>query len=238
MRAYVHELFSSLQGEGTHVGEWHVFLRFSGCPLRCIYCDTVQARTVRQTCVVHTSPPSVLHNPVGLDEVLDAIECLWSTRCEFVSLTGGEPLLYPDFILALAEHCPHPLYLETSGVPHSSALRVAHAIDVAACDIKLREHGATSHYEELVEQEIATIHALLESGVEVCVKVVVLERTDVDTIEQAASLLEGLPITLVLQPAAGTVMDMERVACMADAAAEHVEHVRVVPQLHTLLNIR
>jgi len=238
MRACVHELFCSIQGEGTHVGEWHVFLRFSGCPLHCIYCDTVQARTVRPSCVVHTSPPFVLHNPVGLDEVLDAIERLWSTRCEFVSLTGGEPLLYPDFILALAEHCSHPLYLETSGVPHDSALRVAHVIDVAACDIKLREHGATPHYAELVEQEIATIRALVKEGVEVCVKVVVLEDTKVDTIERVASLLGGLPITLVLQPAAGSAVNMEKLAWMADVAAVHVEPVRMVPQLHTLLNIR
>jgi len=244
MKAHMHEVFSSIQGEGTHAGRWHVFTRFSGCPLRCCYCDTPHARTLCAQCTVHSEPPYTLSNPVGVDEVVEAVERMWTPSTEMLSLTGGEPLLYPDFILSLSEVCARPLFLETAGVPHSSAIRVASVLDAAACDIKLREHSATAHYEELLQQEVATIRTFVDAGVDVCVKVVVLDATTPATIDRVATALKGLPITLVLQPASGGLghpldeAGLLQLRELSDAAIQHVEDVRIIPQLHVLLNIR
>lgn len=244
MRAFVYEIFSSIQGEGTHVGRWHVFVRFSGCHLRCCYCDTPDARTLSPLCRVHFSPPYTLSNPVGLDDVVSAVERMWTPSTEMLSLTGGEPMLYPDFIIALSEVCTHPLLLETAGVPHSSASKIADVIDVAACDVKLKEHRATSGYESLFQQEIATIRTFVDAGVEVCVKVVVLDETTPETIAHVARALEDAPITLVLQPATTTTRPhlddraLSHLKALSDAAIQHVGDVRVIPQLHVSLGIR
>jgi len=74
----VNEVFFSIQGEGTRAGQPCVFVRLTGCPLRCTYCDTAyafhegQARSER--------------------EILDEIEPI---PCRLVELTGGEPLAQP-----------------------------------------------------------------------------------------------------------------------------------------------
>jgi len=43
----IFEIFSSFQGEGTLVGRRQIFIRFAGCPLRCSYCDTPEARNFK-----------------------------------------------------------------------------------------------------------------------------------------------------------------------------------------------
>lgn len=75
----VHEIFHSLQGESTRVGRPCVFIRFTGCDLRCSWCDTAYA----------FQGGTKMSRP----EILAAIE-RWPTR--YVTLTGGEPLLQKE----------------------------------------------------------------------------------------------------------------------------------------------
>jgi 7-carboxy-7-deazaguanine synthase len=81
----VSEIFFSIQGEGTRAGRPCVFVRFTGCDLRCVYCDTAYA----------------FHG--GTDrsraEILEAVAAY---PCTFVLLTGGEPLLQRE-LPALAQ---------------------------------------------------------------------------------------------------------------------------------------
>jgi 7-carboxy-7-deazaguanine synthase len=104
----VTEIFHSIQGESTYVGQPCVFVRLTGCPLRCTWCDTEYAfyGGKELTC----------------EEVLSQVQ---SYACELVEVTGGEPLAQPDavpFISALCER-NHTVLLETSG-----------AIDIAPVD--------------------------------------------------------------------------------------------------------
>jgi len=73
----VNEIFYSLQGEGYHTGTPAVFIRFSGCNLRCPFCDTQ-----------HQSGIEMTHGQI-IDEV-----CRYDAR--HVVLTGGEPALQAD----------------------------------------------------------------------------------------------------------------------------------------------
>lgn len=75
----VTEIFFSIQGEGTRAGRPCVFVRFTGCDLRCGYCDTTYA--------FHGG------REVPRDEVLREIAAY---PCRFVLLTGGEPMLQKD----------------------------------------------------------------------------------------------------------------------------------------------
>lgn len=94
------EIFYSLQGESTRTGLPTVFVRLTGCPLRCHYCDTTYAFHGGQS--------------QALDEVIQQIDAY---QCPYVCVTGGEPLAQPACIELLKRLCDAGLQvsLETSG---------------------------------------------------------------------------------------------------------------------------
>ncbi|MDG1206622.1 MAG: 7-carboxy-7-deazaguanine synthase QueE [Pseudomonadales bacterium] len=94
------EIFYSLQGEAKTVGLPTAFVRLTGCPLRCTYCDTEYAFTGGE----------VLEMQAVLDQVA-------GYRPRFVTVTGGEPLAQPGCIELLVQLCDagYQVSLETSG---------------------------------------------------------------------------------------------------------------------------
>ena len=79
----VAEIFRSLQGEGLYLGTTSLFLRTTGCNLRCWFCDT----------------PYTSWNPEGHQQPWRAVlDELLREDCEHVVITGGEPLLQPDLV--------------------------------------------------------------------------------------------------------------------------------------------
>lgn len=94
----INEIFYSLQGEGRFTGRAAVFIRFSGCNLRCPFCDT-DFKDYRE---------------MTLNDILDAIQP-WHD-CGFVVLTDGEPSLQVDEALIEALHKEHFfICIETNG---------------------------------------------------------------------------------------------------------------------------
>lgn len=77
----INEIFHSIQGESTHAGRPCVFVRLTGCNLRCRWCDTAYA--------FHEGQPRTV------DSVVDEVA---GFGCSLVEVTGGEPLLQPDAI--------------------------------------------------------------------------------------------------------------------------------------------
>jgi 7-carboxy-7-deazaguanine synthase len=116
-RLRVNEIFHSLQGEADCVGFPTVFVRLTGCPLRCQYCDTEYA----------------FHAGDWFD--LDAIvEKVREFGAGHVCVTGGEPLAQPNCLKLLSRLCDLGLHvsLETSGALDVAAVdpRVSRVIDV------------------------------------------------------------------------------------------------------------
>ena len=107
----VNEIFFSLQGESTRVGIPTVFVRLTGCPLRCGYCDTAYAFHEGKTRLIDDVLAEVATHP---------------TRT--VCVTGGEPLAQINCLALLARLCDagHSVSLETSG-----------AIDIAKVDARV-----------------------------------------------------------------------------------------------------
>lgn len=94
------EIFHSLQGESVTVGLPTIFIRLTGCPLRCQYCDTAYAFSGG--------------NLISLEAILT---CTRSYDCQSVCVTGGEPLAQPNCIELLKRLCDegYQVSLETSG---------------------------------------------------------------------------------------------------------------------------
>lgn len=77
----VNEIFHSIQGESTHAGRPCVFVRLTGCNLRCAWCDTDYAFFEGR--------------PMSIDAVVDEVRRF---GCALVEITGGEPLLQSDAV--------------------------------------------------------------------------------------------------------------------------------------------
>ena len=96
----INEIFYSIQGESSYAGVPTVFVRTSGCHLRCTYCDTKYA--------YHDG------EKLSQEQILAAVE---SHGAKYVCLTGGEPLLQKEVYPLMTELCNrgYRLSLETSG---------------------------------------------------------------------------------------------------------------------------
>jgi 7-carboxy-7-deazaguanine synthase len=96
----VNELFYSIQGESSHAGRPCVFVRLTGCNLRCSYCDTRYAYDEGQN--------------LEIEEIIDRVT---SYQCRLIEITGGEPLIQketPELIHQLLER-GFEVLLETNG---------------------------------------------------------------------------------------------------------------------------
>jgi 7-carboxy-7-deazaguanine synthase len=116
-RLRVNEIFYSLQGEADAVGFPTVFVRLTGCPLRCQYCDTEYA--------FHAG------DWFDIDVILDKVRAFGATH---VCVTGGEPLAQPNCLKLLKRLCDEGLdvSLETSGAMDIAPVdeRVSRVLDV------------------------------------------------------------------------------------------------------------
>lgn len=115
------EIFYSLQGESSLAGWPTVFIRLTGCPLRCQYCDTAYAFTGGEW----------LH----FDQVLEQVS---SHKVQHVCVTGGEPLAQARCIQLLNKLCDagYTVSLETSGAVSVAAVdqRVIKVLDIKTPD--------------------------------------------------------------------------------------------------------
>ena len=120
-RLKITEIFHSLQGEGDTVGFPTVFVRLTGCPLRCQYCDTAYAFSGGQW--------------MGLDAILEQVRTWGATH---VCVTGGEPLAQANCLPLLQKLCDdgYRVSLETSGALPVDQVdsRVSRVVDVKTPD--------------------------------------------------------------------------------------------------------
>ena len=133
-RLRVNEIFHSLQGEADAIGYPTVFVRLTGCPLRCGYCDTEYA----------------FHNGDWLDlnAIIDKVQS-YGTR--YVCVTGGEPLAQPACLKLLELLCNADLSvsLETSGAMDIGGVdaRVSRVVDIKTPGSGEHEHNRFENFD-------------------------------------------------------------------------------------------
>jgi 7-carboxy-7-deazaguanine synthase len=229
----INELFYSIQGEGKLAGTPSVFVRTSGCNLRCWFCDSY-----------HTSwEPS--HAWMPIEEIVAKIE---QYDTDYVVLTGGEPLMHEESVAlleALDERDYHTT-VETNGTIYRKA-----KIDLVSASPKLRNSTPTPDVErpdgEPIDDDWAERHERrrLDVGVlgkfadahDVQLKFVVTDRDDMPEIEslladlRAAADASIADEDVLLMPEGAT---RERLAETRERVAELAMEYgyRYTPRLH------
>jgi len=239
-RGRICEIFASIQGEGLFCGQRQTFVRFAGCNLDCRYCDTPSAREAYPGfCRVETSPAAGLFrdvgNPVSVETILCSCRRLGSRA---VTLTGGEPLLQPDFAAALAHALAkesYQVHLETNGTLHEALPTILPSLAVIAMDVKMP--GAAGL--ELWDRHERFLDVAAGSDTVVFVKAVVSSETTESEIDRCAALIasRNRSIPLVIQPVAGETVDGRRLIGLQEVALARIDDVRVIPQCHRMLGL-
>jgi len=121
MKLKIHEIFYSIQGESSRIGLPTVFVRLTGCPMRCVYCDTAYAFSGGTNM-----------------EIADILSKVSEFGTEYVTVTGGEPLAQKDCLVLLKDLCDagFNVSLETGGAIDISPVdkRVSVILDVKTPD--------------------------------------------------------------------------------------------------------
>jgi 7-carboxy-7-deazaguanine synthase len=254
------EIYLSLQGEGIWVGVPMVFVRTTGCHRRCRYCDTEFALVAEKQARIWLGwrkgePELTVDNPIAVQQVAEwVLQASGQGRfANWVSFTGGEPLLQADFLAelgAMLKGLGFRILLETEGGLPNRLEKVLPFTDAVAADIKLP--STTGEPLDWDEAE-RFLRLVAEAPVQACVKIVVTTDIDEGEFERAVELLAQLqtsqsdfrrfcPMVLILQPVTPArfvteTPSMELLLRLASLAQRKLVDVRIVPQVHKLMQL-
>ena len=198
MALLISEVFYSLQGEGSLSGVPSVFVRTSGCNLRCTWCDT----------------PYASWNPEGaqmrVDKIVAAVQSYPLAR--HVVLTGGEPMIAKEIgqLAGALKELGYHLTIETAATIAPAGI----ACDLVSMSPKLlnsapqgAEHATWRKKHEATRWQPAVVRAWLDTGCDYQFKFVITAPSDVEELENMlASLGREIPRYRVqLMPEARTL---------------------------------
>ena len=181
---FISELFYSIQGEGMLVGVPSVFVRTSGCNLRCSWCDTpytswrAEGRTM------------------SVDEILDYVR---EQSTGYTVVTGGEPMMAPEIVeltRRLQEAGQH-ITIETAGTIDAPVFS-----DLMSISPKLANSTPAGEWRERHETSriVPTVLRRLVENYPYQLKFVVAEEADLEEVDALVKILESPPGRVILMP--------------------------------------
>jgi len=227
MKANIHEIFVSIQGEGLYAGQKQIFVRFAGCNLGCAYCDEPAAGSTGKLTALS-----------GIKKKIK--QMAFKERVRAVSLTGGEPLLQPAALKELALYARSlglKTHLETNGVCYRELAGLVTAIDVVAADIKLPGLSGKVLWAE--HKKFLSL-----APEKTFVKIVVTSKTTLAEIKRgadlAASVDAGMPFFIQPVTPIGLLEppSIAQLAAFYRSSVLRLEDVRILPQMHKLWGIK
>jgi organic radical activating enzyme len=230
MKSPIIEIFSSFQGEGLWIGRRQIFIRFAGCNLNCNYCDTPLSRDISSGTFM------------SVQDVLEKIEKLKTPDLHSISFTGGEPLLYSEFINEIIQKIDFKVMIETNGTLPDSFQNISR-IDCVSLDIKLSEDFGKNLNNEIFEKELQSLKLLIEEKTNIYCKLVVVPSTDSNYLKEIVKKLyveiQGRNIPIIIQPASPIEQwknQTDKLFMFSEIIGEYFD-VLTIPQVHKFLNI-
>lgn len=222
-KAKIKEIFSSIQGEGLLVGVEQIFIRFCKCNLACKYCDTDFSSDYKE------------YSP---QELADYLKNNFDfNKINSISLTGGEPLLWIDFLAEFLPLVDLPIYLETNGTVIKDVEKIIDSIDYVSADIKL---PSCSGLINSFEKHDKFFETFCNSKATVFAKIVFDEKITKEEIKLATDLSKKYGFEIILQPKMiGDKMSINSafIRKIFYKFLEYTKNVRVIPQVHKFLGV-
>jgi 7-carboxy-7-deazaguanine synthase len=223
----VSELFYSVQGEGKLLGMPSVFVRASGCNLRCSWCDTPYASWDPQG------------EELGVDAIVKRVRELGGDACRHVVFTGGEPAIMSDAeaLCTALKGLGYHVTLETAATVYKPL-----AIDLASLSPKLsnstphdRDGGRFAAAHDRQRINVETIQRFIDTAPDFQLKFVVSTPQDVAEIDELLPRLRNVKSTDVQVMPEGTDVATlgERSLWLADLCK--AKGWRLSPRLHVMI---
>ena len=229
--AKINEIFESIQGEGKYLGANQIFVRFSNCNLHCKFCDTKFFEGKNY----------------DIEALMREILNFDLSKVHSISFTGGEPLMYVDFLNEflnnfeiLSKKFNIKIYLETNGTLFKNLQKIIDKIDIVSMDIKLKT--ATNKENKF---DINDKFLKIASNVEIYVKVVFDNKIEENEIENCCRLAKKYNVPLYLQPESSFLFkelkNKNNILFLKNIHKnflKHYKNVFFIPQVHKFLNLR
>ena len=223
MKARINEVFDSVQGEGLYLGEKQIFVRFFNCNLSCSYCDTKLDQFTE-------------YEPGELFEEIK----LYRDKYHSISFTGGEPLLYADFleaIIKLTSGHGHKHYLETNGTLFSELEQLIDCIDIIAMDLKFPSSTGMGNLWQMHRKFLK-----IASKKEVFLKAIICQATYEEDLREALAIIREISpaSVLVLQPNNYENQSVlhEKLLNFRQIANQQGVTTCIIPQIHKIVGLR
>lgn len=214
----INEIFVSIQGEGLNIGLLSIFIRFSGCNLKCNYCDTE-------------------HHDGEIMAVNDILKRIKDYKIKEVCITGGEPLIQLEGLKVLVKELKalnYTITLETNGTIYDEIFNL---VDLVSFDVKMPSSGVKSDL-DLIEKLDPTITQL-----KFVIGNLTSDYEDAKKIVNDYITSKNLEFPIIFMPVSEgkkeyTKNDIDLFRNLTIKVLEEKVNVRVLPQLHKILVIK
>lgn len=237
-RARVSEIFTSIEGEGIFVGKKTMFIRLSGCHLKCRWCDTKYAL------------PLDSGTDYQIDEIKDLIIKELRPFTYKVNFTGGEPLLQTEAVIELADFIKKQTnlktYMESSCFDSELFSKVLPYIDICKIEFKTDDSNVVEdeEYDNLLLNEIRCLELAVESNKATYIKIVVTNSTNLESFKNlvyniSKKIKPSDILGFIIQPSFGIDQPtVNKLLDTYDIVEPMFPEVRIIPQLHKEIGAR
>ncbi|MEJ5285240.1 MAG: 7-carboxy-7-deazaguanine synthase QueE [Brevinematales bacterium] len=236
MKAYINEIFTSIQGEGSLVGLPFIFVRFAECNLRCPYCDTKFSWERSEFCYFGEEQ---LENPISIDKFIEIISSL---PFNYLSFTGGEPLLNSEFIEEAIEKIDKKIFIETNGTLYEKlSSKLLDRVSFWSMDIKL----PSLIKEDLFDTHINFINNLKKMKGELIIKAIFSTETEEEELFKVYKIATDFykvneRVKLIFQPFTqnGEIkLSKKQLDIIYLIMKSQNFEIRLIPQIHKILSL-
>lgn len=237
-RARVSEIFTSIEGEGIFVGKKTLFIRLSGCHLKCRWCDTKYAL------------PLDSGTDYQIDEIKDLIIKELRPFTYKVNFTGGEPLLQTEAVIELADFIKKQTnlktYMESSCFDSELFSKVLPYVDICKIEFKTDDSNVVENedYDNLILNEIKCLELAVESNKATYIKIVVTNSTNLESFKNLVYNISNRIkpsdiLGFIIQPSFGIDQPtVNKLLDTYDIVEPMFPEVRIIPQLHKEIGAR